>query len=64
MWFPKYLLVANCMTHLQGPPFDVGLVAIDPHMTVIHVHVRKNIVEDVLLDGGLGVNIITKDLKK
>jgi hypothetical protein len=24
----------------------------------------KNIVEDVLLDGGLGVNIIIEDLKK
>jgi hypothetical protein len=28
------------------------------------VHVGKNIVEDVLLDGGLGVNIITEDLRK
>ncbi len=49
---------------LQAPPSDVRLVAIDLHMVVISMHVRKNIVEDVLLDGGLGVNIITKDLKK
>jgi hypothetical protein len=28
------------------------------------VHVGKNIVEDVMLDGGLGVNIIAKDLRK
>jgi hypothetical protein len=33
-------------------------------MAVILVHVGKNIVEDVLLDGGLGVNNITEDLKK
>ncbi len=28
------------------------------------MHVGKNIVDDVLLDGGSSVNIITKDLKK
>ncbi len=28
------------------------------------MHVRKNIVEDVLLEGGLGVNIIIEDLRK
>jgi hypothetical protein len=33
-------------------------------MAIIPVHVGKNLVEDVLLDGGLGVNIITKDLRK
>jgi hypothetical protein len=33
-------------------------------MAIILVHVGKNILEDVLLDGWLGVNIITKDLKK
>jgi len=51
-------------THPQGPPSNVGLVAINPHMAIIQVHMGKYIVEDVLLDGGLGVNIITKDLKK
>jgi hypothetical protein len=29
-------------------------------MAVILVHIGKNIVEDVLLNGGFGVNIITK----
>jgi hypothetical protein len=48
----------------QAPPFDVGLVTIDPHMVVILVHVGKNIMEDVVLDGELGVNIIAKDLRK
>lgn len=51
-------------THVQGPPFDVSLVAINPHMVIIQMHVGKNIMEDVLLDGGLGVNIVTKDLRK
>jgi len=33
-------------------------------MAIISVHVEKNLVEDVLLDGGSIVNIITKDLQK
>lgn len=33
-------------------------------MVVIQVQEGKNLVEDVLLDGGFGVNIITKDLRK
>jgi hypothetical protein len=37
---------------------------IDTHMVVIMVHVGKNLMEDVLLDGGSSVNIITKDLRK
>ncbi len=52
------------MMALQAPPFDVGLVAIDPHMAVIPIHVGKNLVEDVLLDGGSSVNIITEDLRE
>jgi hypothetical protein len=31
-------------------------------MAVIHVQVGKNFIEDVLLDGGSGVNIITEKL--
>jgi hypothetical protein len=49
---------------LQAPPFDVGLVAIDPQVVVIPIHVGKNLVEDVLLDGGSSVNIIIEDLKE
>jgi hypothetical protein len=33
-------------------------------MAVISMHVKKNVVEDVLLDGGLSVHIIIEDLKK
>jgi len=32
-------------------------------MVIIQVHIKKNTIEDVLLDGGFGVNIITKQLK-
>jgi hypothetical protein len=41
---------------------EVGtiVVAINNHMVIIQVHIGKNIVEDVLLDGGFGINIITK----
>jgi hypothetical protein len=31
-------------------------------MAIIQVQVRKNIVEDVLIDGGASMNIITKNL--
>jgi hypothetical protein len=33
-------------------------------MAIIQVHMGENIVEDVLLDEGLGVNIIIEDLIK
>jgi hypothetical protein len=33
-------------------------------MVIIQVQIGKNIVEDVLLDSGYGINIITKNLKK
>jgi len=32
-------------------------------MVVIQVQIRKNIIEDVLLDGGFRINIITEQLK-
>ncbi len=43
---------SNEPTHPQASPFDVGLIAIDYHMVVIPMNVGKNIMEDVLLDGG------------
>jgi hypothetical protein len=39
------------------------VVAIDNHMVVIQVQIGKNTIEDVLLDGGFGINIITEQLK-
>ena len=35
--------------------------AIDKHMPVISICIGKNVVDDVLLDGGSGVNVITKE---
>jgi hypothetical protein len=35
----------------------------DNDMVVIQVQIKKNTIEDVLLDGGFGVNIITKQLR-
>jgi hypothetical protein len=32
-------------------------------MAIIQVQIGKNIIEDVLLDGGFGVNIITKQMR-
>jgi hypothetical protein len=34
------------------------IVVIDNHMVVIQVHIGRNTIDDVLLDGGYGVNII------
>ncbi len=33
----------------------INLIIIDLHMVIIQVQISKNIVEDVLLDGGFGV---------
>jgi len=41
----------------------IALVAIDHQMTMIHVQVGKNFIEDVLLDGGSKVNIIMEKLR-
>ena len=38
--------------------------AIDEHMPVISICIGKNIVHDVLLDGGLGVNVITEEERR
>jgi hypothetical protein len=37
-------------------------VVVDNHMTIIHLQIRKNVIEDVLLDGGYGINIIIDKL--
>ncbi len=43
-------------THFK---IDTTIIEVDNQMIVIQVKVGKNIVEDVLLDGGARVNIIT-----
>jgi hypothetical protein len=37
-------------------------MVIDPHMVVIQVQVGKNIVENILLDGGSNINIMMEEL--
>jgi uncharacterized membrane protein len=44
-----------------GPILIIALVVIDLHMVVIQVYVGKNMVEDVLLDGGFNVNITMEE---
>jgi hypothetical protein len=38
-------------------------IEVDNQMVVIQIQVGRNIVENVLLDGGPSINIITKNLK-
>ncbi len=58
----KKPILENIGTVINGIPMEISLttMAIDNHMVVIHVQVGKNIVEDILLDGGSGINIITE----
>ncbi len=42
------------------PKVGVAIVAIENHMAIIQVQIGKDTIEDVLMDGGFGVNIITK----
>jgi hypothetical protein len=45
------------------PNISITIVAINNHMVVIQVQIVKNTIDDVLLDGGLGVNIIIEKLR-
>jgi hypothetical protein len=45
------------------PKVGTTIVAIDNHITIIQVQIGKNTIEDVFLDGGFGVNIITEQLR-
>jgi hypothetical protein len=61
----QYVLTCFSPPKPSHPPKSkiiVAWVVIDPQMAAILVRVGKNLVEDVLLDGGSGINIITKDL--
>jgi hypothetical protein len=50
-------------SHPLEPKTIVALVAIDPHMAIISVHVRKNLVKDVLM-GDLESILFPKIFKK
>jgi len=41
---------------------DIPAIEINNQMAIIQIQVGKNIVEDVLLDAGANVNIITNNL--
>ncbi len=45
------------------PKVRIVVVTINNHMAVIQVHIGNNIIENVLLDGGFKINIITKQLR-
>jgi hypothetical protein len=45
------------------PEIDTTTIEVDNQMVVIQVWVGKNIIEDVILNGGTSVNIIIKNLK-
>jgi len=42
----------------------MALATINPHMVTIQIHVRKNLVDDVLLDEGFSVNNDIEDPRK
>jgi hypothetical protein len=42
------------------PEVGTTIVAINNHMAVIQVQIGNKTIEDVLLNGGSGINIITK----
>jgi hypothetical protein len=47
-------------THLK---IDITIVEVNNQMAIIRIQVGKNIVEDVLLHGGVNVNIVIENLK-
>ncbi len=58
------LALGKIKTIITRPDLVITLVVMDRHMVVIHVQVSKNIVENVLLDGGSNVNIMMEELWK
>ncbi len=53
---PKLSVTTVVETHFE---VDTATIKINNQMAIIQIQVGKNIVEDVLLDGGASVNIIT-----
>jgi len=50
----------NKQVNYSIPKVGTTVVIIDNHMAVIQVKIGKNIIEHVLLNGGFGINIVTK----
>ncbi len=57
---PKPSVATMIESHFE---VDTIVIKANNHMVVIHIQVGKNNFEDVLLDGGTSVNIITENLK-
>jgi hypothetical protein len=53
---PNVVIVVETFSKL-----NTTIIKVDNHMSIIQVQVGKNIVEDILIDGGTSVNIITKN---
>ncbi len=47
-------------THVK---LDTTIIKVNNQMAITQIQVGKNIVEDVLIDGGASANFITKNLK-
>jgi len=45
------------------PNISITTMAINNHMAIVQVQIDINTIDDVFLDGGLGVNIIIEQLK-
>ncbi len=63
MKFDKPQIVANTVTKKKKKPSVIievatSRVVISNHMAVLQIQIRKNIIEDVLLNGRFGVIII------
>jgi hypothetical protein len=58
---PKPNVAKMIETHSK---VDTVAIKVNNQVAIIQVQVGKNIIEDVLLDGGTSVNIITKNLRK
>jgi hypothetical protein len=56
---PKSSMATMVETHSEVVSV---VIEVNNQMAVIQVQVRKNIVENVLIDGGPSVNIVTKNL--
>jgi hypothetical protein len=54
------MLMNEKTTTYVVPYISIITIVIDNHMAIIQVQTCKNKIDDVLLDGGYGVNIITK----
>ncbi len=63
LYIKQYIFKLVKFLQLVQPKHAHVQVAIDHQMVMIHVHVGKNFIDDVLIDGGSRVNIITKNLQ-